>query len=420
MSESLPPDMDDLRLGKDLFSFLLDNIPDQVYFKDRLGRFLRVSRAVGNFLGVENPSDLIGKTDFDFWSPETAQTAFEDEQLVIESGEPLVGKVERLVYPDGRVRWDYTTKMPLRDSHGEIIGICGINKDFTAIMEMEDALREERNRLRITTAALEARNAQIEADLQMARVVQEALLPHESELTINTRANGHPALSIAHYYRPAAAVGGDIFHIFPLSRNRAGIFICDVMGHGVRAALVTAIIRACLDQLRPAICDPGQFLGALNLRLRTILKQVEEPLLATAFYMVADPGTKEVRFSNAGHPAPVFLHRRGGVIDRLTEEGRRPGCALGLFDGAAFNTGSSRFDERDRIVLFTDGLYEVDSPQGEEFGMTSLLESFQKHEDLPAQELFAAVLADVSGFCQKLDFDDDVCIVAVEQREDFK
>jgi PAS domain S-box-containing protein len=166
---SLPSELDALTFEQHLFSFLLENTPDQVYFKDRQGRFLRASRAVAEYMDVADPRDLIGKSDFDFWSEQTAREAFADEQRIIETGQPLVGKIEKLVHPDGRVTWDYTTKLPLKDSQGRIIGICGINKDFTAIKEMEDALAQERNRLRVTTAELEAKNAHLEDDLRMAR-----------------------------------------------------------------------------------------------------------------------------------------------------------------------------------------------------------------------------------------------------------
>ena len=175
MKTSTPSDLSTCPLTQDLFRFLLENTPDQVYFKDRQGRFLRASRAVAAYMNVPHPDDLIGKSDFDFWSEETARETFADEKRIMETGVPMVGKIERLIHPDGRVTWDYTTKMALKDANGQVIGICGINKDFTAIKQMEDALAAERNRLRITTADLEAKNAQLEADLRMAREENETL-----------------------------------------------------------------------------------------------------------------------------------------------------------------------------------------------------------------------------------------------------
>ncbi len=91
------------------------------------------------------------------------------------------------------------------------------------------------------------------------------------------------------------------------------------------------------------------------------------------------------------------------------------GPALGLFDEATYKTQSCRFDEGDRIVLFTDGLHEVESSEGEEFGIEALQESLGKHTDLPADESFTAVLSDVRAFTGKSEFDDDVCLVSVER-----
>jgi phosphoserine phosphatase RsbU/P len=408
-------DLEALLLGQDLFSFLLENTPDHVYFKDTQSRFIRASRSVAEIMGVADPKDLLGKNDFDFWSQQTAEETFRDEQEIIRTGKPMIGKIEKLTHPDGRVSWDYTTKLPLKDSQGRIIGVCGINKDFTAIKEMEDALAEERNRLRITTAELEAKNAQLEADLRMARDVQLALLPRDYPTISRFGSSGYSALTFAHCYRPAEAVGGDFFDIFPLSPSRAGVFICDVMGHGLRAALITAVIRTLLEELRPLMDNPGRFLSALNLRLRAILERVDEPFIASAFYLVADAATNETQFANAGHPAPIRVRRNDRIVEQLWAENGRPGPGLGLFDELSYSTSRSPFAQNDCILLFTDGLYEVESPSGEEFGLNSVVASLRSHSDLPAEEMFNALLADACNFSTKQDFDDDVCIVAVEQ-----
>jgi phosphoserine phosphatase RsbU/P len=418
MSSEPSPDFEPSVHPKELFDFLLEKIPDQVYFKDRQGRFLRASRAVAEYMDVADPKDLLGKTDFEFWSEQTAKEAAADEKRIMETKEPMIGKVEKLVYPDGRVTWDYTTKMPLLDSGGNVIGICGINKDFTAMKEMQDALAEERNRLKVLTAELEAKNAVLQADLQLAREVQEALLPRDYPTFPGFGVSGQNALSFAHCYLPAAAVGGDFFDIFPLSKTRAGILVCDVMGHGLRAALITAIIRALLEELRPMMHQAGRFLESLNLRLRAVLERVEEPFVATAFYMIADTATKEVSFANAGHPGPCRICRKAGTAEPLSTARQQNGPALGIFDSASFPTSRAPFDEGDCIVIYTDGIFEVYSPDGKEFGREALLATILANANLPANELFEAVLKEVLAFSSRSDFDDDVCLVAVERGHD--
>ncbi len=418
MSSQPFPDFEPSVRPEEFFDFLLEKIPDQVYFKDRQGRFLRASRAVADYLEVADPDELIGKSDFDFWSEDTAREAAEDERRIMETGKPMVGKVERLVHPDGRVTWDYTTKMPLSDSNGNVIGICGINKDFTAMKEMQDALAEERNRLKATTEELAAKNAALHADLQLAREVQEALLPRDYPTFPGFGVSGQNALSFAHCYLPAAAVGGDFFDIFPLSKTRAGVLVCDVMGHGLRAALIMAIIRALLEELRPMMHQAGRFLESLNLRLRAVLERVEEPFVATAFYMIADTATKQVSFANAGHPGPCRICRKAGTAEPLSTAREQNGPALGIFDSALFPTSYAPFEEGDCIVIYTDGIFEVFSPDGREFGREALMSTFLKNAKLPANELFNAVLNEALSFSSRSDFDDDVCLVAVERGHD--
>jgi PAS domain S-box-containing protein len=138
----------DLKNESDLLHALLDFMPDKIYFKDRHSRYLRASASVAEWLKVASPMDLVGKTDFNFYSPEQAEATFIDEQRVIQTGEPMVGKVERRVTPDARVKWNSTTRLPLHDRHGKIIGTCSITRDVTDLKRLEEALAAERNMLR--------------------------------------------------------------------------------------------------------------------------------------------------------------------------------------------------------------------------------------------------------------------------------
>jgi PAS domain S-box-containing protein len=130
---------------------LMDSIPDvRIYFKDEVGRFIDVNPALAKFHGFNASQELIGKTDFHLFSSEHAEATREDELMVIHTGLPVVGKVEKETTPDGTTRWAMTTKMPLRGEEGQIIGTCGISRDITDLKRAEEQLIETNGRL--TTA----------------------------------------------------------------------------------------------------------------------------------------------------------------------------------------------------------------------------------------------------------------------------
>jgi PAS domain S-box-containing protein len=123
-----------------LLRSLMDNSDDSIYFKDLQSRFLRCSAAQMHRLQANGLSDVIGKTDHDFFSDEHASEALHDEQKILRTGEALVGKVEKETWPDGHNTWVLTSKMPLRNDAGQIVGSFGISKDITAIKEAEAKL----------------------------------------------------------------------------------------------------------------------------------------------------------------------------------------------------------------------------------------------------------------------------------------
>lgn len=133
---------------RDMIHMLLDNIPDRIYFKDRKSRFVRTNQSLARFFKLKKPAELLGKTDFDFFTEEHARPAYEDEQRVMRTGEAIVGKVEKETRADGSVGWSLTTKMPWVDSRGKIVGTFGISRDITEIKKMETALTAERNLMR--------------------------------------------------------------------------------------------------------------------------------------------------------------------------------------------------------------------------------------------------------------------------------
>ena len=138
----------ELAQEKNLVRSLIETMPDRIYFKNRESRFVRINPAMAALFKLEHPDDALGKTDFDFFHPEHAEQAMADEQEIIRTGNPVVDKVEKVTLSDGHVRWALTTKVPLRDRAGRVIGTMGITRDITRIKRIEDELAAERNMLR--------------------------------------------------------------------------------------------------------------------------------------------------------------------------------------------------------------------------------------------------------------------------------
>ncbi len=124
----------------DLLQALMDNIPDTIYFKDTASRFTRINKAQTNMLGLKNPEDAIGKTDFDFFNKEHATNAYNDEQELMTSGKALVNKVEQFINASNETKWMTATKMPLKNEKGEITGMVGISRDVSDSIFAEQKL----------------------------------------------------------------------------------------------------------------------------------------------------------------------------------------------------------------------------------------------------------------------------------------
>ena len=136
-----------------LLTFLLDNIPDNIYFKDRKSRFIEVSKSKANQVGLPREK-VLGKTDFDYFTQEHAEQAFKDEQEIIRTGKPIKAKIEKETHPDGRITWVSTTKIPHYDEKEKIIGTLGISRDVTDQVIAEKALEESANKLKTIVNAV--------------------------------------------------------------------------------------------------------------------------------------------------------------------------------------------------------------------------------------------------------------------------
>lgn len=135
-------EIEKLRKTSFLFSTIMDNIPLRIYFKNTKSQFILVNKLVAQKHACKSPDELIGKTDFDFFSKELAQKFYEEEQKIIKTGTELIDYQGREIWADGRITWASTSKVPLRNQNNQIIGILGVTKDITEQKNAELALIE--------------------------------------------------------------------------------------------------------------------------------------------------------------------------------------------------------------------------------------------------------------------------------------
>jgi PAS domain S-box-containing protein len=403
---------ENLRNSEALYHSLVETLPQNIFRKDLEGRFTFANQQFCKVLN-RRLDEIVGKTDFDFFPEALARKYQQDDQRVLESGRPY-DSVEENQPPDGTKLYVQVVKTPLYGADGKPAGLQGIFWDITEQRMAEEKIRHANALLAKSEKELHERNLQMEANLKMAREIQVGMLPQQYPTFPQSATPADSLFRFTHRYLPTGEVGGDFFSVSALSDSQAAVLICDVTGHGVRSALITAMVRALIEELKPVAAEPGPFLTKLNSELRAILQHAGAPMLTTAFYLVADCQTGLMRFANAGHPKPLHLKRRQGVVVPLVNASKQSQPALGFVPNTVYLTSETRLESNDLVMLFTDGLFEVEAPGDKLYTQAMLLSAVQSLAKLPASDLFDQLLAEIGKFTVGKGFDDDVCMVGME------
>jgi phosphoserine phosphatase RsbU/P len=254
---------------------------------------------------------------------------------------------------------------------------------------------------------LEAKNQQMESELAVARELQTELMSSSMQSVreeLETTSPFDP--SIGFHYEPCEFLAGDFFQAIPYSRNSFGLLLCDVMGHGVKAALVTTLIRGLLSDVRSKQLQPAQVLEQLNERLCPLLDRPPLPRFVTALYARVDLASGTIDIASGGHPWPLLL-RKNTETAPITNEICGP--ALGFVRGATYAAVTHTLARGDRLFLFTDGWIEEQNAAGEEFGTDRLLQALAKLRELPTEKVLAQLAADVAAYSGRVQRGDDLC-----------
>lgn len=378
----------------DLLQQLLDNSDDNIFFKDRDSKFIMINKANAKWFGLNDPQEIVGKDDFDFFETAHAQKQLEEERWIMETGKSVLGEVQSQSQ-DENVHWGSVTKMPLRDQDGQIIGTMGIARDISELKNKEQELKEA--------------HEQIVDDLRLAAKLQQAFLPQSYPAFVDT--DNRPLIQFHHFYEADVDLGGDFCSVYQLSETRAGLLICDVMGHGVRAALVTAIIHAFAEELVQKTDSPGNFLTALNQRLVPVLQTEEEYLFATAAYCTIDLKTGEMALALAGHTLPFLIQPQIGKVSQLTTAEKILGPALAIVADYSYESTRVRLLPGDEVLMYTDGICEALNTSRDEFGVEHLQETIQDFNILPLEELIPRIIKVVQDYAGRKKLGDDICLL---------
>lgn len=379
-----------------LLRTILDHLPSRLYVKDVNSRYVLNNRAHLELLGAPSQEAALGRSTLDFFPGPRGRQALADDRRAF-AGDSVINVEKSDFGPDGNVHWSLVTKVPLHDAHGEIVGLVGISHDITRRKVAEEEVRR--------------RSQEMEADLRMARQVQDAFLnrprpvfPGGGEMN---------RLRFAHRYVPASTLGGDFFDILPISDSRCGVLVCDVMGHGVRAGLLTALVRGVADEVGMRTGDPVAVVSEINRSLMPIVEQTDQPVFATVFFGVINLEARQIEYANAGHPAPL-LRRDPGPVEPLAPADPEP--AAGLMRDFAYSRLTAHFRPGDLLLAYTDGVLEAADAGGQIFGESRIREVMTATKGPTADDVIERLTTAVQEFSGRTSFEDDVCVVAIEVR----
>ena len=263
---------------------------------------------------------------------------------------------------------------------------------------LETTVAERTRELAEKNAALEKAQAQLKAELEVARALQLAILP--------AKFPAQPGCDGAARMIPATTMGGDFYDYIALPGGEIGLVMADVSGHGVPAAFFMAVARTALHDLAPRHGDPGACLAAAN---DALCAQNPLDLFVTVFYCMLDPKTGVLRYANGGHNPP-YVRRADSTVETLSGRG---GLVLGAMPGARFPTHTVQLLHGDRLVLYTDGVTEAFNPADEAYGAKRLLDEVRIHGGGTPSALVEHICQSVTNFAGAAPQSDDITLTVL-------
>ncbi len=297
---------------------------------------------------------------------------------------------------DGGAFWEFSSISPVKDENGVITHYVAVKEDITERKQAEDALIESEKRLRV-------RNDIIENDLKNAQTIQKALLPK--------KVPRNDGFLVQYRYIPLDAVGGDFFTFHDIGPDSFSVFIGDVTGHGVSAALFTALLKFTTQKMDEGLyTSPADYVLHINNELLGIMSGYFITALYAIFSRDAISGKTKMSFARGGHPYPVLLKKNDNSIKMLKSKG----TILGMFKDLVIHEKSVELEKGDRVYLFTDGIIEVYDRKKEMLGLEGLSEIIRSTAGETLSNSIESILKKVEEFQGIPTFEDDMAIIGIE------
>lgn len=263
---------------------------------------------------------------------------------------------------------------------------------FDDVTEIENSKIELEKRNEI----IESYNNKIKEELAIARNVQLSLIPSSVPKV--------EGLNLHAIYNPLDEIGGDLYDFIKIDEDNMGIFISDISGHGVPAAMITTMVKAIMETSRNLFSNPPKLMDYLNKKIVNL----SEDMYLTAFYGVYNNKTKEFTYVRCAHPYPIIIRDKN--IIEITEGS---GTILGMFENISFESETILLKNKDKLIFYTDGLSETKDKCGKMFSENInnvIINNAYKNID----ELVNNIYHEVHHFKEDKKFNDDVCILGME------
>lgn len=388
-----------------LLETIVQILPCRLFLRDREGKFLLVNQEYRKVVGIPSDLDITGKLLTDVVDDPRADRVLAEDLKIVESGIAITNKLEFDKSILAGNRWVLTSKVPLRTESETIEGIVGMSLDITEQKRAEELARKAKE-------ALQAKNEQYEEELLVARQLQEQLMSmgfNQSRLYSKSGDNWN--FQACYVYKPSHHLAGDFFHLIPVDENRIGVLVCDVMGHGVKAALVTMLIRGLMTEIPDLLGHPSRVLQHLNETILSLAEDDEFPRFVTAAYLIVDLSKGEAIVANAGHPCPILKNRDSDFQECPCDI---VGPALGLLGGEPFGDTTFNFNGESELFLFTDGIIEQVTPSGEDFGKEGLVHALGRSSSRNINDQLDQVTSSLTTALDGRPSSDDICVVALK------